>query len=148
MYTNNYKLEKGDTVRITGCRGRLFSGHGAERKLADGIELGVECVLITGEDDDLEIQLPKGILADGKQYIHMACAELVKKSEYKFAIITHDPNCKIFEVRDGANEHFMAKIQYEYIPKEVAEVCADFIKEAYNASALNNPPPRDLRKLL
>lgn len=133
MNTNNYKLEKGDTVRVTGCHGRLFSGVGLERKLADGIKLGVECVLIDNEDSTLDVKLPEGILANGMQCIHIACIELVKKSERKPAMFEHYPKTKIFVVKDGASEHILSHIQYEYIPKEVAEICSKVIKEAYDA---------------
>ena len=133
MNTITYKLEKGDTVRVTGCHGMLFNRKHQKLKLADGITLGIECVLMGGQNEDFVVQLPNGILADGMLFIHMACVELVKKGEHKPATIMHDPVCKLFEVRDGADEHFVSKIQYEYIPKEVAEVCSKVIKEAYDA---------------
>lgn len=148
MNTTKYKLERGDTVRITGCHGRLFSGSGIERKLAAGVELGVECVLLSGEDADLDVGLPAGILANGMRYIHMACVELVKTRESKPATIVHTPKYKIFEVLDGADKRFLSKIWYESIPKEVAEKYSKAIKEAYDTSVSNNPPIRDLLELL
>lgn len=148
MNTTNYKLEKGDTVRVIGCHGRLFNGSGSKLELADGVALGVECVLITGEDGALEVGLPYGILDEDAACIHIACIELVKKRELKPATIKNDPRYDILVVRDGEDEHFLAKIWYESIPEEVAEKCAKLIKAAYDTSVLNNPPSRDLRKLL
>lgn len=138
MDTTNYKLEKyrlekGDTVRVVGCHGMLFNFNNQKLKLADGVALGVKCVLMGGQSEDFAVQLPSGILADGRLFIHMACVELVKKGKPNRATIMHDPVCKLFEVRDGADEHFVSKIQYEYIPKEVAEICSKVIKEAYDA---------------
>lgn len=133
MNTTNYKLEKGDTVRVTGCHGMLFDHNSKKLELADGVALGVECVLMRGQDSELEVELPDGILADDRVYIHMACVELQKKGEPKPATIEHDPKYEIFVVHDGAKEHFLSKIWYEYIPKEVAENCAKLIKAAYDA---------------
>lgn len=147
MNTTNYKLEAGDTVRITGCHGRLFSGNGGKRELEDGVKLGVECVLIADEDFELDVKLPVGILAEGAQYIHIACVELVKKGK-RGATITVIDEYKVINVLNGNGNRWVAKILYDCIPKEVAEKCARIIKEAYDTSALNNPPPRDLRELL
>lgn len=132
MNTTNYKLEKGDTVRVTGCHGRLFSALGSKRELADGVELGVECVLISGEDDTLDVELPKGILADGNHYIHISCVELVKKGERKATIEVID-KYSVINVADSNGTHYLAKIWYEDIPQGVAESVARVIKEAYDS---------------
>ena len=82
MSTNYRKYKKGDTVRVTGCQGRLFSSSG-EIKLAEGVSLGVECVLNGDEDDDFDVKLPEGILVYDKEYISVACIELVEAVEDK-----------------------------------------------------------------
>ena len=134
MNTTNYKLEKGDTVRVTGCHGLLFDCDGEKLELADGVELGVECILATSQDEDLEVGLPAGILDYHKVYIHMACVELVKKGKPKPATIEHKPSCELLRVYAGADsERLLAEIWYAYIPKEVAEKCVNIIKEAYDA---------------
>ena len=133
MNTITYKLEKGDTVRVTGCHGMLFNRKHQKLKLADGITLGIECVLMGGQNEDFVVQLPNGILADGMLFIHMACVELVKKGEHKPATIEHNPACELFEVKAGADGRIVSQIWYDDIPKEVAEICSKVIKEAYDA---------------
>lgn len=138
MNTTNYRLEKGDTVRVAGCHGMLFDCDGEKLELADGVKLGVECILEASQDADLEVKLPAGILGYHKSYIHMACVELVKKGEPKSATIENNPNCELLKVYvDTEDERLLAEIWYDYIPKEVAEKCASIIKEAYDTLALN-----------
>jgi hypothetical protein len=119
----------------------LFNRNNQKLKLADGVELGVECVLEASQDKDLEVRLPDGILAKFMTYIHIACVELVKKGEPQLATIAHDPKQKIFVVRDGIDEQIVAKIWYDHIPKKVAEKYAKDIKEACDTSVLNSRPP-------
>lgn len=127
---------KGDTVRVTGCQGRLFSGVG-RKELAHGVEFGVECVLVGDEDDDHNVKLPRGILADDDVYISVACIELVQAVEdkHKGAILTHVDEgkyCQLYKVITPNDDYVIAKIWYEHLPQDVAEKFAEAIKAAYD----------------
>ena len=137
MSTNYREYKKGDTVRVTGCQGRLFSSTGG-RKLAEGVSLGVKCVLNGGEDDDFDVELPKGILLDDKEYINVACIELVEAVEdkQKGAILEHidgGKHCQLYKVNTHDDEYMIAQIWYDHLPKDVAEKFAHAIKAAYDA---------------
>lgn len=135
MSTNYRKYKKGDTVRVTGCQGRLFASAGG-RKLAEGVSLGVKCVLNGGEDDDFDVELPKGILLADMEYINVACIELVEAVEQKGAILEHideGKHCQLYKVNTPDDEYKIAQIWYDHLPKDVAEKFAHAIKAAYDA---------------
>lgn len=136
------EYQEGDTIRITGCQGRLFGACGA-RKLKNGVKLGVECVLKGGEDAEFDVELPEGILAGDGVYLSVACIELVQAVEDKTvkeedaAVIEHidaGPYNQLFSVRDPAVQQLVAKIWYDTdrLPKEVAKAFAEAIKAAYD----------------
>ena len=131
------EYKEGDTIRVTGCQGRLFS-RGGDKKLNDGVELGVECVIVSGEDYDHDVRLPEGILADDDIFISVACIELVTPVEEKPkepATIEHIEDSSIFIVHNGRNTKWLAKIWYDGgLPKEVAEACANVIKAAHDTT--------------
>lgn len=58
-YDPNRKYKKGDLVRITGYRGRLF-GCGNKREINDEYKLGVEVVLQEDEDYSGDVVIPEG----------------------------------------------------------------------------------------
>ena len=65
---NYRKYKEGDTVRITGCQGRLFSNFG-DLSLNSGVSLGVECVLIGSEDDQHDVRFPMDSPQDARSFI-------------------------------------------------------------------------------
>lgn len=137
MSTNYRKYKKGDTVRVTGFQGRLFSSAG-EKKLGEDVSLGVECVLNGDEDYEFDVRLPEGILADGSVFISVACIELVEAVEdkQKGAILEHidwGEHSQLYKVKTPDNEYVIAKIWYYHLPKDVAEKFAHAIKAAYDA---------------
>lgn len=136
MKTSYRKYKEGDTIRVTGFDGRLFSSCG-KRSLADGVEFGVEFVLQSGEDDDYDVILPEGILAHGNTFISVACIELVKPVEEqkkKPAIIEDMEEYDLFTVSNGEDTIYLAKIWYDNMPKEIAEDFAQKVKEAYDST--------------
>lgn len=137
MSTNYREYKEGDTVRVTGCQGRLFSSCG-KRQLNDGVKLGVECVLVGSEDNQSDVRLPDGILVGGFEYISVACIELVEAVEDKpkGAILEHidmGKHCQLYRVNTPDDVYSIAKIWYEHLPKDVAEKFAHAIKAAYDA---------------
>lgn len=74
------KRRKGDIIRITGEHGKLFNSCFGNVELNDGVELGVECVVVTSEDDVGDVRIPLDILK-GHMYISAKCTELVKAVE-------------------------------------------------------------------
>lgn len=123
-------------MRITGFNGRLFGSCG-KRSLADGVELGVECVLKCGEDNDCDVKVPRGIFIDTQEYVSVACIELVKPVEEqkkKPAIIEHMGEFDLLTVSNGEDTNYLAKIWYDNIPKEIAEDFAQKVKEAYDST--------------
>lgn len=79
-YDPNRKYKKGDIVRITGYRGRLF-GYGDKRELEENRKLGIEVAL--GEDEDYggDVVVPAGILKGNNVLLSCSCIELVKPVE-------------------------------------------------------------------
>ena len=127
----------GDTIRVTGCQGRLFGACGA-RKLKNGVELGVECVLVEGEDAEHDVKLPRGILADDNIYLSVACIELVQAVEDKTAVVEHidvGPDNRLFSVSDPESQQAIAQIWHDTdrLPEEVAKAFAESIKAAYDS---------------
>jgi hypothetical protein len=141
MNTNYREYKEGDTIRVTGCQGRLF-GCGSKRELNDGVKLGVECVLTADEDGCNDVRLPEGILADGMVYLSAVCVELVKPVDEtpvqkKPATIEHVEYNSCFIVNNGDDTKWLAKIWYDGgVPKEVAEACANLIKAAHDTAHL------------
>lgn len=76
----NRKYKKGDLVRITGFRGRLFAS-GYIRELEEGHELGEEVYLYGDEEECGDVYIPLFILKYGKMKLSCACIELVKPVE-------------------------------------------------------------------
>lgn len=140
----NYReYQAGDTIRVTGCQGRMFAAHG-NRKLNNGVKLGVECVLVGGEDEEHDVKLPRGILYDGDVYISVACIELVQAVEDKpkEAILNHTnagKYCRLYTVNTPDNKYKIAQIWYEsdQLPGEVAKKFAEAIKAAYDNIVAN-----------
>ena len=135
------EYKEGDTIRVTGCQGRLFYS-GGRKKLNNDVKLGVECVLVKGEDDEHDVVLPEGILADGHVYLSVACIELVQAVEYKTSAIKHSDDgrdCQLFSVHDPAARRLVAHIWYDTnrLPKEVAKAFAEAIKAAYDSIVSN-----------
>ena len=135
------EYKEGDTIRVTGCQGRLFSGCG-NTELNNGVKLGVECVLVEGEDAEHDVKLPKGILFDDDVYISVACIELVQAVEDKpkEAILEHidsGERCRLYRVSTSDGVYEIAKIWYDNLPQDVAEKFAEAIKAAYDSIVIN-----------
>lgn len=79
-YDPDRRYKRGDLVKITGYRGRLF-GCGNKREINDKYKLGVEVVLEEGEDYSGDVVIPEGILKGNKILLSCACIELVKPVE-------------------------------------------------------------------
>ena len=135
------EYREGDTIRVTGCQGRLFASTGG-RKLAEGVSLGVECVLKAGEDADFDVMLPEGILDYDKVYINVACIALVQAVEDKTSAIKHSDDgrdCQLFSVQAPDAHRLVAQIWYDTdrLPKEVAKAFAEAIKATYDSIVSN-----------
>ena len=135
------EYREGDTIRVTGCQGRLFSAYGS-KKLKNGVKLGVECVLVRGEDDVYDVRLPEGILADDDVYISVACIELVQAAEDKTSAVKHSDDgrdCQLFSVHDPSAHRLVAQIWYDTdrLPKDVAKSFAEAIKATYDSIVTN-----------
>ena len=139
---NYRKYKEGDTVRITGCQGRLFSNFG-DLSLNSGVSLGVECVLIGSEDDQHDVRLPRGILAKGQSFISFACIELVHAVEDKpssaIERVIISPNYQSFRITDPVSQIDVAQIWYgaNRMPEEVAKMFIEDIKETYDSIIAN-----------
>lgn len=79
-YNLERKYRKGDLVRITGFRGRLF-GNGDARELDKNNKIGTQVTLYRDEDEAGDVCLPDGVLLYGNNYLSVACVELVKPIE-------------------------------------------------------------------
>lgn len=145
----NYReYQKGDTVRVTGCQGRLFGACG-HRTLNEGVKLGVECVLVEGEDPECDVQLPEGILSGNDVYISVACIELVQAVEDKTTVAEDKPSvvkhsddgrdCQLFSVQDPAAHRLVAQVWYDTdrLPEEVAKAFAEAIKAVYDSIVID-----------
>lgn len=138
----NYReYKEGDTIRVTGCQGRLFGACGL-RALNKGVELGVECVLVSGEDAECDVQLPDGILSNNDTYISVACIELVQAVEDKITVVKHiddGPDSRLFSVRDPAAQRLVAQIWYDTdrLPEKVAKAFAEAIRDTYDNIVAN-----------
>jgi hypothetical protein len=99
-YDPNRKYKKGDIVRITGYRGRLF-GYGDKRELEESCKLGIEVVLDEDEDYGGDVVVPAGILKGNNVLLSCSCIELVKPVEEigKNTYEVFDTG-KCFQIRD------------------------------------------------
>lgn len=134
----NYReYKEGDTVRIIGCQGRLFSTFGKKR-LNGEIALGVECVLIGGENERNDVKLPRGILANDQTDLSLACIELVHAVEDKPSSAIErfniSPDYQSFRIIDPASQSAIAQIWHgkNRMPEEVAKAFIEDIKSAYD----------------
>lgn len=117
-YDPNRKYKKGDLVRITGYRGRLF-GCGNKREINDEYKLGVEVVLQEDEDYSGDVVIPEGILKGYKILLSCACIELVKpveEIEKKDTYVVFDVG-KCFQVRDRDCCIYVIYWQTDFCPK-------------------------------
>lgn len=143
---NYRKHRKGDTIRVTGDRGQhLFNIDYGNIELNNGVELGVECVLVRGEDNEGTVRIPRGILADEQTYLDARCIELVQAvedkttaAEDKPSVVKHSDDgrdCQLFSVQDPAAHRLVAQIWYDTdrLPKEVAKSFAEAIKAVYDS---------------
>ncbi|PNC21292.1 hypothetical protein CXU19_13320 [Akkermansia muciniphila] len=74
------KYRKGDLVRITGFHGRLFGG-GGDRELSENNAIGTQIALHEDEIPGGDVSLPDGFLLNMRNYLSVACIELVKPIE-------------------------------------------------------------------
>lgn len=95
------RYRMGDTISITGCQGKLFNSD-ANLELKKCVELGVECVLVSGEDNHGNVKIPRGILDADHTYISAKCIELVKAVEDKPPVV-NEPTVKHFV--EGPDDH-------------------------------------------
>ena len=137
------EFKEGDTVRVTGLRGKLFNSQ-RNLELENGVKLGVECVLVKGLDLEGDVSLSSGILANGNIYISSQCVELVQAVEDKTsADIEHEtinPGYHLLKVRDPKSRQLVAHICYglNHLPKEVAKAFAEAIKATYDSITNNS----------
>ena len=130
----NYReYKEGDTVRITGCQGRLFR-HFGDIRLNDGVSLGVECVLVGGEDYQHDVQLPRGILAEDQTYISISCIELVHAIEAKTPTVKYmyeGPDDHLCAIDDSESKFAIARIWYDprKVPMGVVKSFVENIKD-------------------
>lgn len=134
------KYKEGDTVRVTGEHEKLFSSC-SNLELENGVKLGVECVLVRGEDADGEVRLPSGILNDNRVYISAKCVELVQAVEDKTATISHinaGSNSQLYIIDDSMSKYSIARIWYDpdKLSGEVIKAFAESIKAIYDNKPL------------
>lgn len=140
------RYRKGDTISVTGCLGYLFNG-GGNVELNNGVELGVECVLIEGEDMG-DVKLPSGILANGQPYISTKCIELVQAVEDKPPVVNvptvkhidEGPDSHLYIVDDATSKFAIARIWYDphKVPKGVVKTFVENIKDIVTKRKTNN----------
>lgn len=133
------RYREGDTIRITGDRGQhLGNSKCGNVELNNGVEFGVKCVLVRGEDTEGNVVLPRGILANEQTYLDVRCIELVQAVEDKptYAIeskavaIKHffdGPDDCLYVIDDYASKDAIARIWYD--PNQVSrEVVKEFVE--------------------
>jgi hypothetical protein len=130
------RYREGDTVRVTGEYGKLFNSD-VNLELKKGVELGVECVLISGEDNHGNVKIPVGILDDDYTYLSTKCIELVQAVEDKTAIlerIDDGPNSQLYVIDEPSSAYAIARLWFnpEKVPVEVAKAFAEAIKALYD----------------
>lgn len=136
-----HRYKAGDTVRVTGCQGELFNA-GGNVELNNGVELGVECVLIDGEDNEGDVKLPRGILANNQPYLSARCIELVQSVEDKPAVlerIDDGPNSQLYTIDDASSKYSIARIWFDpdKVPAKFVKAFAEDIK-AFCDKKINN----------
>ena len=145
------RLRKGDTIRVTGDRGHhLFNSEFGNVELNNGIELGVECVLVRGEDINGTVVIPRGILANDQVYLDARCIELVQAVEDKptaveaktvtVKYIYDGPDDHLCVIDDFASKKAIARIWYDpyQVPMEVVKAFVEDIKTIVTKRKINN----------
>lgn len=134
----NYReYRTGDTIRVTGCQGRLFCSD-SNRELNSDVSLGIECELIGSEDSRHDVRLPRGILTNDQTYLSVACIELVQAAEDKLSSAIEQfiisPDYQSFRITDPATQSDIAQIWYgrNRMPEEVAKAFIENIKDSYD----------------
>lgn len=128
------RYKEGDTIRITGDRGQyLFDSEVGNVELNNGIDLGVECVLVRGEDTVGNVEIPRGILANGQVYLDARCIELVQAVEDKPVVLDHinnGPNSQLYIIDDPTSRYSIARIWFDpsKVPGEFVKTFAEDIK--------------------
>lgn len=128
------RYKGGDTIRITGDRGQyLFNSEVGNVELNNGIDLGVECVLVRGEDTVGNVEIPRGILANDHVYLDARCIELVQAVEDKPVVLDHinnGPNSQLYIIDDPTSRYSIARIWFDpsKVPGEFVKVFAEDIK--------------------
>ena len=135
------KCRKGDTIRITGDRGQhLFNSEG-NVELKYGVNLGIECVLVGGEDTVGNVEIPRGILANDQVYLDARCIELVQAVEDKPTAAVEDkaptvthmvdgPDDCLYIIDDSESKDSIARIWYDptQVPRKVVKAFVEDIK--------------------
>ena len=128
------RYKEGDTIRITGDDGQhLFNSEFGNVKLNNGIELGVECVLVRGEYTNGDVVIPRGILANDQVYLDARCIELVQAVEDKPVVldyINNGPDSQLYIIDDHTSRYSIARIWFDpsKVPGEFVKAFAEDIK--------------------
>lgn len=122
------RYKEGDTIRITGdCGQHLFNSEFGNVELNNGIELGVECVLVRGEYNNADVVIPRGILANDQVYLDARCIELVQAVEDKPVVLDHinnGPDSQLYIIDDPTSRYSIARIWFD-----PSKVPGEFVKE-------------------
>ena len=145
------KYKKGDTIRVTGDRGQhLFNIEYGNIELNNGVELGVECVLVRGEDNEGTVRIPRGILANGQTYLDARCIELVKAVEDKPPVVEDNtptvkhfiegPDDHLYIVDDPKSKFAIARVWHDprKVPMRVVKAFVEYIKDIVTKRKQNN----------
>lgn len=140
------RYRKGDTISVTGCLGFLFNSDG-NVELNTGVELGVKCVLIDGEDMG-DVKLPSGILAKDQPYLSTKCIELVQAVEDKPPVVNEPavkhfiegPDDHLYVINDSKSKSEIASIWYNprKVPMGVVKAFVENIKDIVTKRKPNN----------
>lgn len=128
------RYREGDTIRITGDSiQRLFNSEVGNIELNNGIDLGVECVLIRGEYTNGDVVIPRGILANEQVYLDARCIELVQAVEDKPVVlerIDDGPTSRVYTIDDPSARNSIARIWFDpsKVPDEFVKAFAEDIK--------------------
>ena len=128
------RYKEGDTIRITGDSGQhLFNIECGNIELNKGIELGVECVVVRGEDINGTVVIPRGILSNDQVYLDVRCIELVQAVEAKPVVLDHinnGPDSQLYIIDDPTSRYSIARIWFDpsKVPGEFVKAFAEDIK--------------------
>ena len=128
------RYKEGDTIRITGDSGQhLFNIECGNIELNKGIELGVECVVVRGEDINGTVVIPRGILSNDQVYLDARCIELVQAVEDKPVVLDHinnGPDSQLYIIDDPTSRYSIARIWFDpsKVPGEFVKAFAEDIK--------------------